>query len=73
MNLLGWTIRPVRRYQRQTDNEETTYWGAARHIRGDHHTLYLGKVENTSTEDGLRRELARRLREVLVQKGLPVG
>ena len=70
MNLHGWTIRPVRTYRRKKDDVEVTYWGAARHLNGDHHTLYLGKVERVRTERGLRRELARRLRLVLREKGL---
>ena len=71
MNVLGWTIRPVRTYHRKKDEAEVTYWGAARHLNGDHHTLYLGKVEGARTERGLRRELARRLRVVAAEKGFP--
>ena len=65
MNLHGWTIYPIRRYQRKKDGAESVYWGASKHIDGKHHNLYLGTVENTRTDGGLQRELSRRLRQKL--------
>ena len=39
-------------YRRKKDEAEVRYWGAARHLNGDHHTLYLGKVREHALSVG---------------------
>jgi len=72
VTVLGWSIRPVRTYQRKKDEAESVFWGASKRVNGKHKTVYLGKVESVRTERGLRRVLTRRLREVAAEKGLPI-
>lgn len=56
-------MRPVRRYTRKKDGAESLYWGASRHVQGQHETMYLGLVKDASNEADIWRELARRLRK----------